>query len=265
MQRLLRTALLAALVSVALTAPAKPRLDDLTARLASTDFRVRVQAALELGRSGDSRALSPLVGALDDQNASVRAAAAAALGKLGDTRGRAPLVAHRSDSSDAVRAEVRSALDKLEPKASAADEPRKIVVKLGGVHNGTRVKSPAVERDVLNESKKKLDELGVAVVSEVAESAASVPMVKVTPSIQKLSAAREGDSVVYSASIEFILQTMPDETIMGKLSGSASAAASDSETQDRVAIARLRKEVLSAAINSALSRAPGVLVAAARL
>jgi arylsulfatase len=71
-------------------------------------------------------------------------------------------VAHRSDSSDAVRVEVRSALDKLEPKASATDESRKLVVKLGGVHNGTRVKSPAVERDVLAESKKKLDELGVA-------------------------------------------------------------------------------------------------------
>ena len=50
MQRFLRTALFTALVSIALSAPAKPRLDGLTERLASTDFRVRVQAALELGR-----------------------------------------------------------------------------------------------------------------------------------------------------------------------------------------------------------------------
>ena len=173
MQRLLRSALLTALVSIALSAPAKPRLDDLTARLGSSDFRVRVQAALELGRSGDSRALEPLVGALDDRNASVRAAAAAALGKLGDTRGRAPLAEHRSDSSSAVRSEIKNALDKLTPKATAGEEPRKIVVKLGGVHNGTRVKSPAVERDVLAESKKKLDEMGVAVVSERADESNS--------------------------------------------------------------------------------------------
>ena len=268
MQRFFRSALFIAIVSTALSAPAKPRLDDLTARLANSDFRVRVQAALELGRSADSRALPPLVSALDDSSASVRAAAAAALGKLGDVRGRVALAQHREDSSSAVRAEVKSALDKLEQKRAAsegatqvAEQPRKIVVKLAGVHNGTRVKSSNVERDVLDESKRKLGELGVA----VAEGGDANAMVKLIPSIQKLQASRDGDSVIYSAKVEYILQTLPDETIMARLSGSASAAASDYETQDRVAIARLRREVLSAAIHSALSRASNAIEAAARL
>lgn len=271
MPRFLRSALFIVLVSTALSAEAKPRIDDLTSRLANSDFRVRVQAALELGRTGDSRALSPLVSALDDPSASVRAAAAAALGKLGDSRGRPALAQHREDSSSAVRTEVKSALDKLEPKrtneegARQAESPRKIVVKLAGVHNGTRVKSTNVERDVLVESKRKLGELGVSVVADGSEASEPSPMVKLIPSIQKLQASREGDSVIYSAKVEYILQTLPDETIMARLSGSASAAASDYETQDRVAIARLRHEVLSAAIHSALSRASNALEAAARL
>lgn len=46
------------------------------------DFRVRTQAALALGASKSDRAVTPLCGALSDDNVSVRAAAAAALGRL---------------------------------------------------------------------------------------------------------------------------------------------------------------------------------------
>src|SRR5262245_49360038 len=48
------------------------------------DFRVRVTAALELGKLSDPNAVDPLVDALNDPNASVRAAAAAALEQIGD-------------------------------------------------------------------------------------------------------------------------------------------------------------------------------------
>jgi hypothetical protein len=269
MQRLLRTALLTALVSISLSAPARPKIDGVSERLKTgADFRVRVQAALELGKSGDTHAVPALVSALDDENASVRAAAAAALGKLGDKRGRAPLEEHANDASVAVRSEVRGALAKLSQGSSDDAEPRKIVVRLGGVHNGTRVRSEAVEHEVLSESRRKLGEFpGIDVVAHETSTSNSKPeaMVMVTPSIQKLSASRDGDSIVYQAKVEYILQTLPDETIMARLSGSASAAATEREAGDRVAIARLRHEVLSAAIQSALTHAPSALVAAARL
>src|ERR1041384_6251505 len=65
-------------------ARAKPGFAELAERLKSgTDFRVRVQAALELGRP-EKKSLGALVLALDDPHASVRAAAAAALKMLGD-------------------------------------------------------------------------------------------------------------------------------------------------------------------------------------
>lgn len=46
------------------------------------DFRVRTQAALALGSSGDDEAVTPLCDGLDDSSDTVRAAAAAGLGKL---------------------------------------------------------------------------------------------------------------------------------------------------------------------------------------
>jgi hypothetical protein len=59
-----------------------PGVDRLSANLKNSDFRVRTQAALALGASKNTQAVTPLCGALADPNTTVRAAAAAALGRL---------------------------------------------------------------------------------------------------------------------------------------------------------------------------------------
>ncbi len=69
-------------VLVAHTSGADPRTTVLAGQLKSDDYRVRTQAALALGASGDEAAIKPLCDALTDDNASVKTAAAAALGKL---------------------------------------------------------------------------------------------------------------------------------------------------------------------------------------
>jgi HEAT repeat protein len=55
-------------------------------------FQLRSMAAIALGRLRDSRALGPLVHALNDQETSVRESAARALGDLSDRRAISPLV-----------------------------------------------------------------------------------------------------------------------------------------------------------------------------
>src|SRR5687768_16337930 len=96
----------------ALAAPTN--VSELALRLKDTsDFRVRVQAALQLGKAADGAALEPLVAALDDPNESVRAAAAAALKQLGDARAIEPLKERRLDRSRAVREQVRNSLESL--------------------------------------------------------------------------------------------------------------------------------------------------------
>ncbi len=77
------------------------------------DFRVRVQAALELGKSKSAKARVPLEQALDDNNAAVRAAAAAALKAHGDKRSIVALERHRKDSSPAVRSQIEHSIAAL--------------------------------------------------------------------------------------------------------------------------------------------------------
>jgi hypothetical protein len=79
------------------------------------DYRVRTQAALALGASGDEAAVGPLCTALaKDSNVSVRVAAAAALGKLASPRG-APCLqsAQGRESNSSVKTQIDKSLASL--------------------------------------------------------------------------------------------------------------------------------------------------------
>jgi hypothetical protein len=254
-----------ALLTAASSAWATPGLDELCEQLKhGADFRVRVSAALQLGKSLNPAASQPLEAALEDPNASVRAAAAAALKNLGDVSALGPLRAH-ADKSDAVRAQVASAIKSLEEEATS---PKiKVLVKIGIMKNGSGVKSPRIETELADSSRRKLNELpGVRVLAEdSSEKSGNLPTVMVTGKISELKASREGTSIVYSASVEYVLHTMPEQSIAAKVSGRASATASEQEANDQAKSAELRRSVLEAAIASALRRAPPALMAAARL
>ncbi|HYP87984.1 MAG TPA: HEAT repeat domain-containing protein [Polyangiaceae bacterium] len=219
---------------MAAPALAKPGLDELIGQLRdSKDFRVRLQAALQLGKSMDPSALSPLK-------------------------------EHRLDRSDAVRKQIKSSLTELE--AAGLPKP-KLLVKLGIMRNGSGVKSKRIETDLAQASRQKLGELpGVKVLVEGDDGAGrKTPVVMVTGSVEQLAASRQGSAIVYTAKVEYVVHTMPEQSIAAKVSGSASAQASEQDASDQIKSAQLRKDVLEAAIASALRRAPPALIAAARL
>lgn len=263
--------LLGVMLAAGSAAAAAPSVAELSDRLKhGDDFRVRVQAALELGKSADPDALEPLVAGLDDPNASVRTAAAAALQELGDADAVPALKQHRLDKSDLVRKQIKTTLASFEQAASEPGaRPARLLVKLGTMKNRTAVKAPKIEAELESESRKHLDELpGVRVMTSPSDPAAQkkpLPVVMVTGNIQKLQASRDGSDIVYSASVEYILHTMPDESIAAKVSGSASGTLTAEEAKDEARAAELRHQVLGAAIASALRRAPRALLAAARL
>ena len=58
-------------------------IDDLLQNLSHKDPKIRCQAAWDLGKSGDARAVDPLVAALEDDDLNVREWAAIALAKIG--------------------------------------------------------------------------------------------------------------------------------------------------------------------------------------
>ncbi|MGK4005633.1 HEAT repeat domain-containing protein [Sorangium sp. So ce1036] len=104
---------------------ANQRTSYLAAQLKSNeDYRVRTQAALALGASGDDAAAKPLCDALADSNASVKVAAAAALGKLGKPSGLACLQrAEPREQTPSVKAQIKKSIAALSSGGAAAPPP----------------------------------------------------------------------------------------------------------------------------------------------
>jgi hypothetical protein len=115
------------------------RIDDLCRTLTSDpSWRVRLQAAVVLGKLRDPRSVPSLLRALHDDNETVRGLSAQVLGEIG-----APSVvmeldrARRSDSSAFVRNRAAEALAKIAPDsqghAAAGGSNRALHVEVGGI------------------------------------------------------------------------------------------------------------------------------------
>jgi len=84
------------------------------------DYRVRTQAALALGASGEDSAVKPLCGALSDKDVSVKVAAAAALGKLGKPAGLPCLQsAEPRESTASVKSQIQKSIASLQGAGSS--------------------------------------------------------------------------------------------------------------------------------------------------
>lgn len=120
MPRLLPALLLASALAPAV-ALAEQRVAYLIEQLkTSDDYRVRTQAALGLGASGEDAAVKPLCDALGDGNPSVKVAAAAALGKLGKPGGLPCLKAAQGrESAPSVRTQIEKSITTLGQSGTA--------------------------------------------------------------------------------------------------------------------------------------------------
>lgn len=80
------------------------------ASLKNTDAKTRAQAAQQLGKACDRRAVDPLLDALSDPDTSVRIAAAEALGRLGDQESIQPMIDVLGNQNIQVKMAMVSAL-----------------------------------------------------------------------------------------------------------------------------------------------------------
>lgn len=96
-----------------------------------TSYRLRLQAAVLLGRTGETQACAPLVQALEsDPHLVVRAGAAMALGALRDLASIVPLCEQAArDPESLVRAEALHALDHFSA-SEIADALRRVYARL---------------------------------------------------------------------------------------------------------------------------------------
>ncbi len=91
------------------------------------DLIVRGRAALMLGKIGDTRAVDPLIRALDAPGYQTPLNAAQALGQIGDPRAIEPLVVFASNGRDKIRETAINSLKKLGHEFHIPElEPEKI-------------------------------------------------------------------------------------------------------------------------------------------
>jgi hypothetical protein len=284
--RLSRRALCTAIGLVVLSASA-PRLAlaqdpagalrDLTQ---SPDFRVRVSAALFLGRTKPVGARPVLEGALADTHPAVRVAAASALGALGDPLAITALARRLgSETSASVKAQIQSSIEQLrrgvaadQGGAPAADASHRqlgpnvhYVVRLGTMRNPTGIRGEEM-RNVLHDAARSRARFlkGAAVVDAdqalLAQAAERrLPIITLDGSLLQLAESRVAESVQVQARVEFAVSR--EKILKGMLSGAATTFGS-SPTLSDVGRRQLQDDAVDGAVESALRGADQGLIVA---
>jgi hypothetical protein len=192
MIRMARVTVLLSLALAITLSPRPVRADPRTSYLAdqlksNDDYRVRTQAALALGASGDDAAVKPLCDALGDSNPSVKVAAAAALGKLAKPAGVPCLQsASKRESATSVKSQIDKSLASLQSGGSGAagaappppDAKTKVYVAIQVTNKTSRGASDvdALIRAAMQE--KLLTKAGYAVAPKTETPAQGGPIVK---------------------------------------------------------------------------------------
>ena len=152
-------------------------------KLKSPDSAIRVKAASELGRFKSSRAVDPLIAALNDTDPGVQKGAAKALGQIGDLRALEPLHAAMKGAKDydEVRTACAEAMGSLGPSAL---EPLMADFKdkdLGGAAESGLVQlgAPAVDSLIatLSDADPALREQAAEMLGEIKDPRAVPPLI----------------------------------------------------------------------------------------
>lgn len=236
---------------------AESELELLLRQLRSNDFRLRMRAALELGKLKQPPARGPLEAALNDEKAAVRAAAAAALKSLGNRKSLPALQRASNDSSEAVRSQVAAAIRSLDSATGVA-----YVVGLGAVESDPTVDDRRAGKYLRKAARRRLGRLPQVKMKAGGDNTAGLPELLLDARISSVNVKRSGPSLAVSAKVDFVLSRMPGREIKGRLTGAATVhgdAVSENNPKD---VKRLQMEAVEAAADSALENVDRALRAA---
>jgi hypothetical protein len=204
------------------------KIDDLTrALMQDSSYKVRVQAALVLGKLGDKRAVPALIQALRDENETVRGVAATSLGRMGDRSAAAALmVAVSNDPSEFVRREAKKALESVASNGGGGNTSMQPTLKSGArfyvaVDFSGSSKAGAewgrMVREGLQRELQKLPTVTLSVggntPSASALEAKHLTGFVVDGNIQRLSATPSGGQVQIDCDLKALVATFPDRSI----------------------------------------------------
>jgi len=223
------------------------------------DFRLRVRAALLLGKSHDPSARPLLEAALDDAHPAVRTAAAAALAVYGDAGAIPALQRHAGDASSSVKAQIQTAIAALQKGSGGSWLTTKVIVQLGDMKNRTGIRGEQPSGVLRNATRMHASALPGAVVTDGTDAqllreAASrhVPIVALDGSLQKLTQGQQDTELRIVAQVEFSMRRMPEQSLKGVLNGAATSIGSTSALSNPVLVAQLENQAIDGAVESAL-------------
>lgn len=257
-RRLLRAALIVSCLTLASHSVAQDR------ELAeSPDFRVRVQAALRLGRSGPS-ARPDLENGLRDAHPGVRVACAAALGSIGDPASIPALErAMRGETYPTVKNAMKETIDKLQAIANVKSSPTSLagaryVLQLGAMKNLSGVRADDLDGVMRNAARAKAGTIKDAVVVDGSDPTVvkratekRIPVLQVDGNLIKLTTTSNDGATVVSAKVDMSIRKLPGQTLTGTVSGSSSGS-NGTRVSSEQGMLDLQNRVVGGAVESAL-------------
>lgn len=237
-------------------------LDDLAS---NGDFRVRMSAALIVGRTKISGAKPALEAALSDAHPAVRAAAASGLVELGDLSAIGALDARAAaEPNSDVKITLTSSADKLrarqnnDKKKPSGPDAAKYVVQVGAMRNLSSVKSkelPSVLRGATKQvAITRLQNAAVIDESEgqLLKTFKKLPLLRLDGQLRTLQQAEQGGQLTMRAQVEF--SVLRNQALKATFSGSATAGGALSQNAGQ-ALFDLQKKAVENAVASAMGSA----------
>lgn len=229
------------------------------------DFRLRVSAALLLGKSRPEGARPLLEQALSDTHPAVRLAAAAALAAYGDPAAIVPLQRHADDASASVRAQIQTSVAALRKGSQGSWQNARYVVQLGNMKNGAGIRGEQPSGVLRSAARAHAAALPGAVVTDgpspellVEAAHRHVPVLALDGSIQRLTRGQKDRDLLVMAEVEFSLRRVPEQSLKGTLSGSATSIGSTSALANPAIVLQLENQAIDGAVESAMrDAAPG--------
>ncbi|MBN9163447.1 MAG: HEAT repeat domain-containing protein [Myxococcales bacterium] len=233
----------------------------------SPDFRVRVQAALRLGRAG-AASRADLEGGLRDAHPAVRVACAAALGNIDDPASIPALErAMKGESYATVKTAMKETIDKLRGsaavKSASPSTPTSLagaryVVQLGAMKNVSGVRADDLDGIMRQAARAKAGTIKGAVIVDGSDPSVikkatekRIPVLQVDGNLTKLTQFTGTDgSTVISAKVDMSIRKLPGQTLKGTVSGNASG--SNGARVSSQGILDLQNRVVGGAVESAM-------------
>lgn len=215
------------------------KVDDLAKILRQdSSYKVRVQAALVLGKLGERKAVPALAQALSDSNNTVRAVAAQALGRLGAPEAAEHLKkALKAEKDSFVRSQIERALAGLGREAGDVGGKARIYIEFGSFSGGSKAATAEVLKTLRASLQQKLGDLRSVTFSLTPEERAGFAKAGRTGflidgNVSQLDESMVGGAVEINCDVKVMVARWPSKSIIMWTSAGA-AVQGGSRTQDK--------------------------------